>query len=74
MKHSEFKIGDYFYTATGRWKCTDIGTRVIVAMKVPRNPEREIGDVYSGPPYCIAENVFDEYDFDGCSLIQFEEE
>ena len=34
MKHSDFRIGTIFFTATGKWKCTDIGTRVIVAISL----------------------------------------
>jgi hypothetical protein len=33
MKKEDFSIGKEFYTATGKWRCTDIGTRVIVAIK-----------------------------------------
>ncbi len=41
MKHSDFKIGLEFRTATGRWRCTDIGTRVITAISLePRNNVR----------------------------------
>jgi hypothetical protein len=34
MDHADFHIGCEFTTDTGRWRCTDIGTRVIVAIKV----------------------------------------
>ena len=34
MKHSDFHIGLEFFTATGRWRCTDVGTRVIVAISL----------------------------------------
>ncbi len=64
MKKDEFFIGQEFYTATGKWRCTDIGTRVIVAIQLNQKDERN----YNGPPYSIPENVFDEYDMDGCSL------
>jgi hypothetical protein len=67
MEHKDFRIGEYFFTATGRWKCTDVGSRVIVAIKVPRNPEHETGEVWSGPPFCLVEHVFDEDDFGGCN-------
>ena len=56
MEFKDFKIGEYFCTATGRWKCTDIGTKVIIAQK-------DGSDV---------EDVFDKYDFGGCSLTKFE--
>ena len=71
MKKEEFEIGQDFYTATGRWRCTDIGTRVIVAIHL----DQEDFNNYGGPPYSISENVFDEYDMEGCSLdpSEFEE-
>ena len=34
MKHSEFHIGLEFFTDTGKWRCTDKGTRVIVAISL----------------------------------------
>lgn len=41
MKHSDFRIGTIFFTATGKWKCTDVGTRVIVAISLePRTMVR----------------------------------
>ena len=32
MKHSDFNLGMVFWTADRQWRCTDIGTRVIVAI------------------------------------------
>lgn len=83
MKHSEFHIGTEFFTAAGKWRCTDVGTRVIVAISLePRemvrvhydeNGERSEERFIStdprdliGPPYGVAEYVFDEYDLEGC--------
>ena len=34
MKHADFHIGMEFFTGSGRWRCTDIGTRVIVAISL----------------------------------------
>lgn len=34
MKHRDFQIGSEFYTSTGKWRCTDVGTRVIVAISL----------------------------------------
>ena len=34
MKHEDFQVGSEFYTCTGRWRCTDVGTRVIVAVSL----------------------------------------
>ena len=58
MKHDQFRIGLEFYTATGVWRCTDVGTRVVAAMKLGI-PDAA---VYDGPPYAVPEFVFDEDD------------
>lgn len=34
MKHSEFKIGEEFQCGGATWRTTDIGTRVIVAIRI----------------------------------------
>jgi hypothetical protein len=34
MRHGDFHIGSEFYTSTGKWRCTDVGTRVIVAISL----------------------------------------
>lgn len=64
MEHPDFSIGLEFYTAAGRWRCTDIGTRVIVAIRL------DAPDIswYNGPPYAVAECVLDENDMTGCSI------
>jgi hypothetical protein len=62
MKHSDFKIGLEFMTATGRWRFTDIGTRTVIAIKLDQDDPRN----YNGPPYSIVESVFDAYDLKGC--------
>ncbi len=64
MEHSEFRIGGEFVTATGRWRCTDIGTRVIIAIQVGATDP----SWYNGPPFAVPEVVFDEHDLKGCSL------
>jgi hypothetical protein len=63
MEHSDFKINGIFYTATGEWYCTDIGTRTVIAVKVV--PGQRISDG--------EEVVFDEFDFGGCRLSAFED-
>lgn len=65
MKRSEFQIGTEFFTGAGKWRCTDVGTRVIVAIRLDN---QEDARNLAGPPYSVAEYVFDEYDLDGCSL------
>lgn len=59
LGHAEFTIGREFWTETGLWRCTDIGTRTICAIKL----EGDKGD-WLGPPYTVMEHVFDEYDFE----------
>ena len=72
MRKEDFEIGKEFYTAAGKWRCTDIGTRVVVAIHLNQDDPRN----YNGPPYSISEDVFDEYDMEGCSLnpADFEDE
>lgn len=64
MEKNDFTIGLSFYTATGKWRCTDVGARVVVAIELNQKDEKN----YIGPPYSICEIVFDENDFEGCSL------
>jgi len=65
LKYKDYKINEIFYTDAGKWKCTDIGSRIIVAISLDHEDERN----YNGPPYSIQEVVFDEYDFEGCFTI-----
>ncbi len=34
MKHADFSPGTTFFCADRLWRCTDIGTRVIVAIRL----------------------------------------
>ena len=34
MKHSEFVIGNIFYCGGREWRCTDVGIRVVVAIRL----------------------------------------
>jgi hypothetical protein len=87
MKHEIFSIGLELWCGGKCWRCTELGTRVIVAISLePREMvqvETDPGDKsnriktrfisndppdVSGPPYGIVENVFDEYDLEGCKL------
>ena len=63
MKHSDFRIGREFMTATGRWRCTDVGTRTIAAIRLDLDHDRKW---YNGPPYAVVEYVFDEDGIEGC--------
>src|SRR6266478_9893551 len=89
MKHSDFRIGLEFWCGQKRWRCTDVGTRVITAISLEAHEVIELGALrgafgtarrrryvttdrswVNGPPYQVAEAVFDEYDMEGCSLTQ----
>jgi len=63
MKHSDFAIGGKFVTTSGTWRCTDIGTRTVIAIKVS---DGEDASWFRGPPYAVEEMVFDENDWGGC--------
>lgn len=56
MTTGDWKIGDRFAMPAGDvWQVTDVGSRVIVAIR------RRAGWT-AGPPYALAETVFDEDD------------
>jgi len=63
MTHADFSIGCEFTTGAGKWRCTDVGTRVIVALRIDDHSDDP--SWYNGPPYAVAECVFDEYDQQG---------
>lgn len=62
MKHSEFRIGNEFICGGRRWRCTDRGRRIIVAVCLADGV-----DWLRGPPYAVPEVVFDEEDQKGCA-------
>lgn len=83
MRISEFTIGGTFCCSGRQWRCTDIGTWVVVAIRIDSvevgstNPElrRTLTRAeavaegwFNGPPYACAECVFDEDDSPACSL------
>lgn len=80
MKHEDFSKGLEFYTAAGKWRCTDIGTRTIIAIRIDRVASRDSSNQtryeqvmddkswFDGPSYAVAEHVFDEFDISGCRL------
>lgn len=67
MTHSDFSIGLEFICGGKRWRCTDVGTRTVAAICLSDHPED--ASWFNGPPYAVAETVFDEYDFEGCDVI-----
>jgi hypothetical protein len=88
MELSDFVIGETFWTHHGVFLCTDIGTRVVVAVKLgPREIARAesvdgelritklIDDDPSwlnGPPYAVEEIVFDENELLACFRTEAE--
>lgn len=82
MKHQDFSIGMEFRCGDRLWKVTDVGTRTVVAIRidsitVTKTPptqhltlnrtEAEADGWFNGPPYAIAEVVFDEHAIEECS-------
>jgi hypothetical protein len=90
MKHSDVRVGHEFKTSSGnRWRCTDIGRRTIVAIRLDpveltvkehgetrslrlTQAEAEPEGWFLGPPYKVAEYVFDEYDLEDCEPVVIE--
>jgi hypothetical protein len=67
MEHKDFIIGQEFLYGEKRWRCTDIGTRVIVAICLDGHPDNP--SWFHGPPYAVAETVFDEDDMEACEAV-----
>ncbi len=65
MRHADFCIGAVFWCGGQQWRCTDIGKRVITAIKLDHDDDPSW---YNGPPYAVAECVIDENDIGGCTL------
>lgn len=70
MRRDEFRIGTDFIMSGNRWRCTDIGTRTICAIKLD---ERD-ASWFTGPPYAVAEFCVDEYDMDACETLSTSED
>ena len=78
MRLQDFRIGEEFLAHGERWRCTDLGTRVVAAIRVEyvevggTEPQRLNHDEatargwFNGPPYAVAEVLFDEDDQVGC--------
>lgn len=67
MKHVEFHKGLEFVGTGGfRWRCTDVGTRTVVAIRL----DHPAAAWYQGPPYIAEEVVFDEHDLLHCHLTE----
>lgn len=66
LKLQMFEMGAEFTMSGARWRCTDLGTRTIAAIKLDRGDD---SPWYRGPPYAVAEMVIDEYDLEACELL-----
>jgi len=67
MKLADFHIGLEFLGSAGfRWRCTDVGTRTIAAIRL----DRDDSNWYQGPPYIAEEVVFDEHEIERCDLSE----
>lgn len=66
MMLSDFAVGEEFECGQKRWKFTDIGKRVVIAICVS---DRDDSSWLRGPPYAVSENVFDEYDIESCESV-----
>lgn len=67
MMHTDFRIGVEFLARAGhRWRCTDVGRRTIVAIRLTGRS----GALLEGPPYMAEEVVFDEHDIQHCHLTE----
>lgn len=67
MQFSDFEFCDEFDCGGKRWRCTDLGQRVVVTVPTDQHDD---SSWLNGPPYAIAETVFDEYDIEGCSPVK----
>jgi|SaaInlV_165m_DNA_1040744.scaffolds.fasta_scaffold23659_2 hypothetical protein len=64
-KLDDFKIGTIFRSGGGRFLCTDVGQRTVIAIRyTPRDPKN-----MDGPPYFLAEHVFAEFDIEGVDIL-----
>lgn len=76
---SDFTVGQEFTTAGGRFRVTDIGSRTLVAIRIDQvqaskgvidGARAEAEGWFRGPPYAVAEIVFDEDDFEAIETIR----
>jgi len=66
MKLNDFCIGNDFICNDKVWNCTDVGTRVIAAICIS---DYDSDPTWcNGPPYAVAETVFDEDDQLSCKI------
>ena len=69
MKAEDFTIGVEFKCSGRHWRCTDVGSRVVVAICVDSFDHPGDPSWLNGPPYAVPEVLFDEYDLPGCEIL-----
>ena len=59
MMINEFYIGIEFFCSDRKWRCTDVGTRIITAICISEHGDDPTW--FNGPPYAVVESVFDYF-------------
>lgn len=67
MRLSDFHIGLEFWMSGSRWRCTDVGTRLVIAIKLDHDDDPSW---YNGPPYAVCEHTIDNSEIHICSLMR----
>ena len=68
MKYSDFQIGCEFTALGRRWRCTDVGIRTIVAIRIDLVETRAILDGHPVRRYLTQEEAELEYYSRVCAL------
>lgn len=65
MKRPLMRIGQEFVhpDTKERWRVTDVGTRTFIAINLDRPLTNFDPSWFDGPPYAVAEEVWDEADW-----------
>lgn len=66
MKPTEFRIGMEFICGPFWWRCTDVGARMVTAIRLVEDDPRW----YVGPPYMVEEVVLDEAELEDAHLTE----
>ena len=66
MRVADFHIGLEFICGPFWWRCTDIGTRTVAAIRLVEDDPRW----YEGPPYMVEEVVLDETELEDAHLTE----
>ena len=67
MQLRDFSIGGEFMCGERRWRCTDTGSRTVVAICLDAHDDPSW---FEGPTYAVPEVVFDEFDIKGCTELK----